>query len=53
MHQLRLEHGHVSSAWFEWATVSVDAIGGPARVAGLRMAESWCDGGRWFARLEM
>jgi SAM-dependent methyltransferase len=50
-HELRLEHGRVSSTWFAWATVSVDAVGEPATAAGLTVSESWCDGGRWFARL--
>jgi hypothetical protein len=49
--QLRLEHGPIHSAWFNWATVSVDAIVEPAAAAGLTAAESWSDGGRWFARL--
>jgi hypothetical protein len=49
--RLRLEHRHAFSAWFEWATVAVDAIGEPAAEAQLVVAESWCDGGRWFARL--
>jgi SAM-dependent methyltransferase len=52
IHRLRLEHAHARSAWFEWATVAVEAIGEPAAAARLVMAESWCDGGRWFARLE-
>lgn len=50
-HELRLEHGHVSSTWFAWATVSADAIREPAAAAGLTASESWSDGGRWFARL--
>jgi SAM-dependent methyltransferase len=50
-HELRLEHGHVSSTWFAWATVSVDAVGEPATAAGLTVSESWCDGRRWFARM--
>ena len=50
--ELRLEHGGACSAWFRWATVAVDAIDEPAAAAGLRVAESWCDAGRWFARLE-
>jgi SAM-dependent methyltransferase len=51
IHNLRLEHGHTCSAWFEWATVAIDAIDGPAAAAQLSLAGSWCDGGRWFARL--
>jgi SAM-dependent methyltransferase len=50
--ELRLEHGGACSGWFQWATVAVDAIGEPAAAAGLGVAESWGDGGRWFARLE-
>lgn len=50
-HDLRLEHGHVSSTWFAWATVAVDAVGEPATAAGLTVLESWCDDRRWFARL--
>lgn len=51
VHNLRLEHGHSCSAWFEWATVGLDAMDGPAAAAKLGVADSWCDGGRWFARL--
>ena len=50
--ELRLEHGRARSAWFRWATVAVDAIDEPAAAADLAVAGSWCDGGRWFARLE-
>jgi hypothetical protein len=49
--RLRLEHGQTHSAWFEWAAVAVDAIECPAGAARLAISESWCDGGRWFARL--
>lgn len=52
IHRLRLEHGRARSAWFEWATVAVDAISEPAAPLGLVVADSWCDGGRWFALLE-
>ena len=51
IHELRLEYGHTCSAWFGWATVALDAIDGPASAAQLSPAGSWCDGGRWFARL--
>lgn len=48
---LCLEHGHTRSAWFDWATVAVDAIDGPASGAHLTPAGRWSDSGRWFARL--
>lgn len=50
--RLCLEHGHARSGWFEWATVAVDAITGPAAAASLALTDSWEDGGRWFALLE-
>ena len=51
--RVRLEHGESRSAPFDWATVAVDAIRGPAEKAGFRVAERWRDGPRWFARLRL
>jgi SAM-dependent methyltransferase len=47
--RLRLEAGGVAGEWFAWARVAVDTLDGPAAAAGLRVAERWCDEGRWFA----
>jgi SAM-dependent methyltransferase len=47
--RLRLEGAAPPSEWFSWARVAVDAIDGPASVAGLRVRERWHDEGRWFA----
>jgi SAM-dependent methyltransferase len=49
--QVRLERGASVGGWFAWATVAADAIDGPARDAGFHVDETWCDDGRWFARL--
>jgi SAM-dependent methyltransferase len=48
---LRLEHDDGASRWFPWSRVSVDALEGVARPAGLTTAARWEDGGRWFAEL--
>jgi hypothetical protein len=48
---LRLEHDAGASRWFPWSRVSVDALEGVARPAGLTTAARWEDGGRWFAEL--
>lgn len=50
--RVRLEDDAMASDWFAWASVGIDAIDGPARAAGLRVAERWCDDRRWFAALE-
>jgi SAM-dependent methyltransferase len=50
--RVRIEDGDVVSEWFAWARVGGEAIGAPAHAAGLRVAERWHDGGRWFAALE-
>jgi SAM-dependent methyltransferase len=50
--RVRLEDGASTSAWFAWARVGAEAIAIPARAAGLRVADRWCDGERWFAALE-
>jgi SAM-dependent methyltransferase len=47
--RLRLERGETASEWFAWARLAVDALDGPAALAGLVVHERWCDGGRWFA----
>jgi SAM-dependent methyltransferase len=47
-----LEDGVARSAWFAWARVGVEAIAVPAHTAGLRVADRWRDGERWFAALE-
>jgi SAM-dependent methyltransferase len=49
---VRLEAGATASDWFAWAHVGAEAIAGPARAAGLRVAARWRDGERWFAALE-
>ena len=36
---------------FAWATVAVDDIDTIAADAGLRVAETWTEAGRWFAHL--
>jgi SAM-dependent methyltransferase len=50
--RVRLEDGDTVSDWFAWAQVGADAVEGPARAAGLRVAARWRDGERWFAGLE-
>jgi hypothetical protein len=49
---LRLEHGGMRSPEFPWAFASAESVGADAAPAGLHVAERWCDGGRWFVRLE-
>jgi SAM-dependent methyltransferase len=48
---LRLEDGTAASTWFPWSYVAVDDIESIARGAGLRTAELWEEGERWFAAL--
>jgi SAM-dependent methyltransferase len=50
--RVRLEGGAEHSGWFAWARVGPEAIAAPARGAGLRVADRWRDGDRWFAALE-
>ena len=47
----RLERCGEVTPWFDWAHVGVDAVAGPAALAGLRVEESWSAGERWFASL--
>ncbi|MGY2003583.1 class I SAM-dependent methyltransferase [Blastococcus sp. SYSU DS1024] len=49
--RLRLERAGEVSSWFDWAHVGCDAIERVATATGLRLVESWEDGGRWFAAL--
>jgi SAM-dependent methyltransferase len=50
--RVRIEDGATVGEWFAWAWVGANAVDGPARAAGLRVAARWRDGGRWFAELE-
>ncbi len=50
--RVRLETPGAISPWFGWATVGAGGIAPLARAAGLRPAETFSAGGRWFARLE-
>ena len=53
--RVRLRHhrgcGHQAGDWFSWAQVGADQLSGIAAEAGLRTAETWSCGGRWFATL--
>ena len=49
--RVRLERGTERGSWFDWAHVGVDAVGGPAADAGLRVEETWERSGRSFAVL--
>jgi len=49
--RVRLCHAGTSSAWFPWAYIGADHIGGLARACGLSSVEIWTDAGRWFASL--
>jgi SAM-dependent methyltransferase len=48
---LRLDDGRLLSEPFPWARVGIEALPGVAAAAGLRVAASWDDEGRWFAEL--
>jgi SAM-dependent methyltransferase len=50
--RVRLELAAATSEWFGWARVDAEAIASPARAAGLRVADRWRDGDRWFAALQ-
>ncbi|WP_370644552.1 class I SAM-dependent methyltransferase [Actinoplanes sp. L3-i22] len=43
--------GAASGAPLRWAQVAADEVVRPARAAGLRLAASWSEEGRWFASL--
>lgn len=47
----RLLRAGRSSAWFPWARLGADAVGGPASAAGLRVRATVGTAGRWFAEL--
>ena len=47
----RLERCGEVTPWFDWAHVGVDAVAGPAALAGLRVLEHWGAEDRWFASL--
>jgi len=49
--RVRLRHAGLTSAWFPWAYVGTDQIGGIAWDAGLTPVETWSADGRWFAAL--
>jgi SAM-dependent methyltransferase len=49
---VRIETRLCESPWFPWARVSVEGVDDLAAEAGLRAAESWEDGGRWFSALD-
>lgn len=48
--RLRCDRGTVG-AWFPWARLAADAVAGPVAAAGLRVADTWTTGGRWFVEL--
>ncbi|WP_051222365.1 class I SAM-dependent methyltransferase [Conexibacter woesei] len=48
---VRLDDGRLLSEPFPWARVGIDALAAVARAAGLGIAASWDDEGRWFAQL--
>jgi SAM-dependent methyltransferase len=47
----RVHEGACSGPSFPWALVGSHDLVGLGRVAGLRRARSWTEGGRWFAEL--
>ena len=47
----RLEADGQHTAWFPWALVGAEAIGELAARCGMRVAETWTGGTRWFASL--
>lgn len=49
--QVRFEAGAKVGPWFPWAHVGIVSLDGHAHDAGLRVVESWVDGGRPFAWL--
>ena len=48
---VRLRREGAMGAWFPWAYVGADQIGGIARSAGLTPGQTWDASGRWFADL--
>jgi SAM-dependent methyltransferase len=50
---IRLDDGRLLSDAFAWARVGADAIRAVAHAAGLRVAASWDDEGRWFTQLAL
>lgn len=50
--RMRLEGERDTSHWFDWARVGADAMAGLAEEAGMSLAQTWEDEGRWFAALE-
>ena len=48
---VRFESDGFAGPWFSWAHVSIDALSGVARDAGLAVQREWCDDDRWFAWL--
>jgi SAM-dependent methyltransferase len=49
--RVRLRREGITGAWFPWAYVGADQIGGIARSAGLAPKQTWAASGRWFAEL--
>lgn len=47
----RLVRPGVPAGWFPWARLAVDAVAGPAALAGLRVCATETAHGRWFAEL--
>ncbi len=47
----RLSRSDEPSAWFPWARLAADAVGGPAAAAGMRVRATVGTAGRWFAEL--
>lgn len=50
---VRLEGGGAVSDWFQWALVSVDAIGDVAGAAGMHVERTLHSDERWFAHLRV
>jgi SAM-dependent methyltransferase len=51
LERVRLRRADTTGAWFPWAYVGADQIGGIARDGGLVLRETWTANGRWFAAL--
>lgn len=47
----RLRTGDRRSAWFDWATVGLDALSDLAGRVGFAVTETWTEGDRWLATL--
>lgn len=50
--EVRLEMGDHHGEWFPWALVGMDGLATVADAEGHRVAETWTESGRWFARIE-